>query len=133
MGKDPRAEPHLTDAEWKVMNAVWARGEATPRHVLEALRAETRWAYTTVKTLMDRLVEKGALRARRSGLTSLYRPVLAQARARRGAVRALAERVFGGALGPLVHCLVDEGTLSPRQRRELRRLLADQDRAEAGS
>ena len=48
-------EPHLTDAEWKVMDVVWDRGPVAVRDVHGALEASTRWAYTTVKTLLDRL------------------------------------------------------------------------------
>ena len=53
------AKVQLSDAEWKVMHAVWAlRGAVTVRQVHEHLDAETGWAYSTVKTLMERLVEK---------------------------------------------------------------------------
>ena len=57
MTREP-ALPELTDAEWKVMNAVWDRSPTTVREVHGALSASTVWAYTTVKTLMERLVKK---------------------------------------------------------------------------
>ena len=59
----------LNDSEWKVMQALWGRHPATARDVLEQVERETAWAYTTVKTLLARLVEKGA--------DSCVRPVLA--------------------------------------------------------
>mgnify|MGYP002390148889 CR=1 FL=1 len=53
--------PALSDAEWKVMRALWARHPATARELLDALAADTGWAYTTLRTLLARLVEKGAV------------------------------------------------------------------------
>src|SRR4051812_43864243 len=115
----------LSDAEWKVMNAVWEKQTASARDVLECLEDETGWAYTTVKTMLARLVEKGALKVRLRANTSLYEPILTRRQARRSAVRALATRAFDGAFGPLLHFLVSE-QLSPRQREELLRLLKQQ-------
>lgn len=114
----------LTDAEWKVMRCLWEESPATARDV--ATRLDTGWAYTTVKTFLDRLVEKGAVRARKRGATLAYAPVLARAAARRAAVRALAAKAFDGAVGPMVHFLV--GRLSAKERAEVRRLLREDGR-----
>ena len=64
----------LTQAEWQVMNALWERYPATARDIAERLPASVKWAYTTIKTLLTRLLEKGAVseecvRAMVSGLT----------------------------------------------------------------
>ena len=107
------------------MNAVWRDHPATARAVLGALEAETGWAYSTVKTMMDRLVEKGALKAHLEGITSIYQPVLTQKQARKGALRALKERAFDGA-GAMMQFLVGSERLSKRDRAELLRLLQAQ-------
>ena len=111
----------LTDAEWKVMRCLWDKSPATARELCD--RLETGWAYTTVKTFLDRLVEKGAVRARRRGQKDVYTPAWKEADARRAAVRALAAKAFDGAVGPMVHFLV--GKLSAKEREEVRRLLED--------
>lgn len=118
----------LSDAEWKVMNAVWRDHPATARDVLGTLEKETGWAYSTVKTMMDRLVEKGALKAKIEGITSVYQPVLTQKQARKSALRALKERAFAGASGSLMHFLVGNERLSASDRQELLRLLEEQER-----
>jgi predicted transcriptional regulator len=125
-----RRDLELTDAEWKVMNAVWEHAPATARTVCDALAGSTGWAYTTVRTLMERLVGKGALTRRRRGPADLYAPVLPRTQARRNALRALLSRAFGGGVAPLVHHLLGEERLSERERRELRRLLDEVDRGE---
>ena len=123
--------PPLSEAEWKVMNAVWARsGAVSARDVHDALAGSTRWAYTTVKTLLDRLVAKGALSARKAGHVSIYRARLPRQRAVAAAARTLADRAFGGAVAPLVHHLLGSHALSARDRAEIRRMLDDAARPE---
>ena len=116
---------HITEAEWKAMNAVWERSPASARDVLESLENETGWAYTTVKTVLNRLVEKGALTMRRRANTNLYTPLVTRLEARRGEVRALLDRAFDGAFSPLVHFLLDERELSDADAEALRRRLDD--------
>ncbi len=109
----------ITGAEWKVMGRVWRSHPASARDVFEDLRGETEWAYTTVKTMLDRLVEKGALAVRKRGNTGLYEPLVTKDDARRSAVRHLIEKAFDGAFGPLMHFLVDEERLSRKERDQL--------------
>lgn len=124
--------PDLSAAEWKVMNAVWARrGAATAREVLEAVAAETEWAYSTVKTVLERLVEKGALEAHFEGRAARYRARLSRGRALRAAARSLLAKAFDGAAAPLVHFLVRSERLSAEEREALRRLLDEQEGAAA--
>jgi BlaI family penicillinase repressor len=118
----------LSDAEWTVMNAVWQRSPASARDVLGRVGAQTGWAYTTVKTMLERLAEKGALRARKQGNTSLYEPLVTREQARRSALRSLLDRAFDGALGSLLQHLVAEERLSRRDREKLARLLHELDR-----
>jgi predicted transcriptional regulator len=116
----------LSGAEWKVMHCVWDHAPVTAREVRE--RLDSRWAYTTIKTFLDRLVEKGALRARRDGGATVYTPAVSRRDARRAAVRALAEKAFHGAVGPLVHFLIEDRKIGAAERAELRRLLREDER-----
>ncbi len=126
--KRQAGDPPLSDAEWKIMNAVWAGpGEISARDVLEALAGETEWAYTTLKTLMDRLVEKDVLVVEVRRNVSWYRARLPKRRAVAGAANDLLRRAFGGQIAPLVHHLVQSRRLSARDRAELRRLLDEAD------
>lgn len=120
----------LSDAEWKVMSAVWEHHPTTAREVLDRVEAETDWAYTTVKTLLARLVAKGAVAAGKRGNRSVYRPLLAQDAARRSAWDSLLERAFDGGVGAFVRFAADQQQLSRSDRDELRRLLAELDDAD---
>ena len=116
----------LTKAEWQIMNALWEKHPATAREVMDRLPAGVKWAYTTIKTMLTRLVEKEAVSEAKQGNASLYDPVISQRRARLSAFRSLLDQAFDGAMGPLVHFLVEEEQLTPRQKKELAKLVQGQ-------
>jgi BlaI family penicillinase repressor len=118
----------LSEAEWKVMEALWERSPATVREVVDRVGPGTGWAYTTVKTMLERMVEKGAIRRRVRDRVGWFEPVLTRKAARRSAVRSLLDRAFDGAFGSLLHHLVSEERLSAEDRRRLREILEDEDR-----
>lgn len=115
----------LTSVEWKLMNAVWKGHPVTARGVAERLPGDERWAYTTIKTMLTRLVSKGALAERKEGRTSLYEPLVTRKKARAKALGALAADAFDGAFGSLLHFLVEEEELSPTERKKLVELLQE--------
>ncbi len=118
----------LSDAEWKVMNALWACEPATARAVLESLE-DSDWAYTTVKTMLARLVEKGILTEEKSGNKSVYASCMSRQVARRSAVRSLLDKAFDGTFGSLLHHLVDDERLSAKEKSALRKALATRKRS----
>ena len=120
----------LTDAEWKVMEAAWDRAPVPARAVLDAVRGETGWAYATVKTILARLAEKGAVKVRRQRNVNLYAPLISRDEARQSAVHDLMDRAFGGKLGHLMLYLLTKETLSEQDRTELLRMQEEQERAE---
>jgi len=122
----------LSDAEWRLMEALWKGAPASARELLERLGRKTGWAYTTVKTMLTRLAEKGAVSEEMEGNVARYQPKVTRLAARRTAVRALVERAFGGAYGAFVHHLVEGGPLSDRERAKLRKLLAEDAEDDAG-
>lgn len=121
----------LSDAEWKVMRMVWQQPGCTVRDVMAVLEGGTEWSYSTVKTLLARLEEKGAVAVDRGETQSRYRPLVAETEARRSALRGFLERTFDGTVGALVHHLVAEEKLSPGELAELKALL-DAESAKSG-
>ena len=113
----------LTRAEWQLMNALWAKHPATARGICEQLPGGTKWAYTTVKTMLTRLAAKGAVSERKEGNVAVYEPLVTNKRARLAALKSVAEEAFDGAFGALVHFLVEEEELTAAERRKLAGLL----------
>lgn len=121
----PRATPpQPSDAEWKVLHALWRRGRASARELLDELSDEE-WAYTTLKTMLTRMEEKGFVRSRNVANAAHYEPLLARGTAQRSALRALLERVFEGASGALLAHLADDEQLSAADRAEIERRLGE--------
>ena len=109
----------LSEAEWQIMNALWQEHPATARQVAQRLPDEVSWAYTTIKTMLTRLAGKKAVDESKQGNTSLYEPLISREKARGSALKTLANQAFDGAMGPLMHFLVEEQSLSSQQRQEL--------------
>ncbi len=117
----------LTDAEWQIMNALWKQYPATAREIAENLADETQWAYTTIKTLLARLAAKNAVSEQKRGNTSVYEPLVSLKKARRTALRTFLNQGFDGAVEPLLNFLAEERKLSDRQRRELLKILQNEE------
>lgn len=115
----------LSDAEWAIMNALWQGSPASARDVLERLGPTAGWAYTTIKTMLDRLAEKGLVKVTKRATAGLYEPRLAREAAQTSAVRSLVDRAFGGTFGSLVQHFVTSERLSEQEKRELRELFAE--------
>ena len=113
----------LTKAEWQLMTALWEGHPASAREIEERLPKKTRWAYTTIKTMLSRLVTKKALSEAKKGNVSFYTPRLTRRKARLMALRGLTSDAFEGAFGPLVHFIVQEENLSEEDRSALKELL----------
>ena len=115
----------FSDAEWRVMQALWQQAPATARDVVDRLGPKAGWAYTTVKTMLSRLAAKGAVTEELRGNVALYEPKVTRLSARRSAVRSLVERAFGGAYGAFVHHLIEGERLTARERARLKKLLGE--------
>ena len=107
-----RKKYELTEAEWMIMEIVWGREHCTAPDVQELLEDRTGWAYSTVKTLMDRMVAMGLLNAERIRKMILYHPKIKREQAQRAELTRTAQRAFQGAFSPLVEFLLDDNKLS---------------------
>jgi len=117
----------LTQSEWQIMNALWKKSPATAREVAEHLPEDVHWAYTTIKTMLSRLVTKEAVSERKRGNTSVYEPLISRTKARGSALHSLINQAFEGAVEPLVHSLVDDRKLSKKEREKLIQILRQED------
>lgn len=114
----------FSDAEWIVMRALWRAEPATVRDIHDKVAAETGWAYSTVKTILARLAEKGAVAATHRGNARLFQSAVTRSQARGTALGHLLQKAFDGAVAPLLQQLVADERLSAQDRAELAALLA---------
>jgi BlaI family penicillinase repressor len=117
--------PAISDAEWEVMNVIWAAPAAvTAADVVAPLCGPNGWSPRTVKTLLNRLVVKGALTFETQGKRYLYRAAVPRARCVRQESKSFVSRVFGGAAGPMLVNFVEQTDLSDAEIEELHEVLA---------
>ena len=119
----------LTEAEWSIIKAVWTREPCTAPAIQDQLLAETRWSYLTVRTIMDRMVVKGLLKAEKSGKVTLFQSAITRAQAQRAELLYTLKNAFNGALTPMVQCLLSTGSLSAKELSELESLIESKKKA----
>ena len=119
----------LSDFELDVMTHFWSDGELSAPELFERIGAERGVAYSTVKTIVDRLEEKGAIeRIANRGRTIVYAPAIKQARVRKPLVKTFLRRLFGNDLRPLFAQLLQDEKLSEGELEYLRKLVAEAQR-----
>jgi BlaI family penicillinase repressor len=114
-----RNRTELTESEWAIIKAVWDAEPCTAPDIRQKLQRETGWTYSTVRTLMDRMVVKGLLSAEKAQHPTLYRSAVTREQAQRGELFYALKHAFNGALTPMVQCLLDTGNLSADELAEL--------------
>jgi len=119
----PKSRIELTEAEWAIIKAVWEAEPCTAPDIREKLQRRTAWTYSTVRTLMDRMVVKGLLAAEKVRHLTIYRSAVTRRQAQRGELFYALKHAFNGALTPMVQCLLDAGKLSADELDELESLI----------
>ena len=116
-------EHELTEAEWDIIQVVWEHEPCAAPTVQEELATRKKWTYSTVKTLMDRMVAKGLLATERIRNLILYRSAISQQDAQRGELMRAVKRAFGGAFTPMMQFMLESDTLSRKELDELESLI----------
>ena len=113
----------LFETEWIILQAVWELEPCAAPTVQEALHSEKGWAYTTVKTMMDRMAKKGLLKTEKIRNLYLYRSAVTRDEARKSEITRTLKRAFDGALTPMMQFLIEQEGLSKEEFEQLRRLV----------
>ena len=121
----------ISEAEASVMEVLWASSPRSAEEVIAALSPSTGWAEPTIKTLLNRLLNKGAIVAEKEGRRYLYSPRVPREAWVQQQSEGLLARLFGGRVAPLVAHFSERGQLSPADIAELKRLVAGLEEGEA--
>ena len=119
-GRRKKTVAELTEAEWEIMRIVWEKEPCAAGTVQEELATTKDWCYATVKLTMDRMVAKGFLEINKIRNLQLFRSCISEVEARRGELRKMLKRAFGGALTPMLKFLIQHEGLSKEEAAELR-------------
>jgi len=121
----------LYDSEWAILRIVWKLEPCTAPTVQEELQEERGWAYTTVKTMMDRMVNKGLLKIQKIRSFYLYSSAISQSQARKSEIMRTVKRAFDGTLTPMMQFLIENDELSEQEYKQLEQLIKNRKRSKS--
>lgn len=121
--------PKISEAEWEVMQVLWASASPmTAQEVIDRLAAAKAWSPSTVKTLLNRLLKKNAVTYQTRGKKYCYLPAVSEEECIRDERRNFLQRIYNGALTPMIaHFLKDE-QLTKEEIEQLKRILDEKAR-----
>ena len=103
---------HITEAEWEVMRVVWANTQVTSKEVISTLEEKLDWKQATTKTLLGRLVEKGALNTEQEGRKYIYSANIEEKEAIRSFTNHIFDRICRKKVGNVIESIIKDHTLS---------------------
>ena len=116
--------PDIAESEWSIMEALWESAPQTASEVAKTLRPTMNWAENTVRTLLTRLVEKGALKTSENASgTRTFLPAVKREACVRAEGESFMQRMFGGAAKPLLVHFAQNSKLTAEEVRELKKIL----------
>lgn len=122
----------ISAAEARVMGLLWQTAPQSSEELAAALHGATGWHHNTVRTLLNRLRSKGAIRATREGRRYLYAPLLSRDAWQSRESHRFIDTVFGGKVGSLLVHFSRHEQLGGDDVAELRKLVERLEAAEKG-
>jgi BlaI family penicillinase repressor len=115
--------PRISESEWLVMRVLWSKSPLAAQDVFDQLDATTKWKPKTVKTLIDRLVKKGAVKYEKEGRRYMYYPAVGRDECITTERRSFVRRVYGGITKPMLTAFLEDAELSEEDISELKEIL----------
>ena len=117
----------ISEAEWEVMKVLWGSSPRTANEIVEVLSKKTAWQRETIRTLINRLVQKKALAFEKQGRQYHYYPLAGEAECVRAETKSFLKRVRSNSIEPMLAAFVGEQRLSAEQICRLRQILDGKD------
>jgi BlaI family penicillinase repressor len=115
--------PKIAESEWRVMQVLWANGSQTANDVVNALSGEVKWKPRTIKTLISRLVKKGAVKVTEEGYRYRYSAAVAESACVRSETISFVRRVYQDAMKPALAAFIEDADLSDKEIDDIQKIL----------
>lgn len=115
--------PRIADSEWRVMQVLWEQGPRTANEIVNALAGEVKWKPRTIKTLIGRLVKKGAVKVTAEGYRYQYNAAVGESECIRSETKSFVQRVYQGAMSPALAAFLEDAELSAQEIDDLQEIL----------
>lgn len=116
--------PKISEAEWEVMKVLWKTSPKTANQIVDELKGKTHWKRETIRTLINRLVQKKALGFQKKGRQYHYFPRITEAEGIKAEAESFVKRIGGGSIEPMLAAFVQEKQLSAEKIAKLKRILS---------
>ncbi|GIP19304.1 beta-lactamase repressor [Paenibacillus montaniterrae] len=117
--------PNISAAEWEVMKVLWRKSPITAQEVIDQLSEPMEWSPKTVKALINRLLKKGAIQFESRGRVYYYSPLVAEEDCIREERKTFLQRIYGGALSPMLAHFIQDEQLSKEEIEQLKKMLEE--------
>lgn len=117
------SNPRISEAEWEVMKVIWSKGSCTANEVVEVLEDNRNWNPKTVKTLINRLLNKEVIGFEQLGKRYKYYPVLREDECVRLESKTFLQRIYNGSLKAMLLNFIEDNPLSKEEIDELKSIL----------
>ena len=117
--------PSISDAEWKILKLLWHKAPQSAYDLHQHLQETEQWHRNTLNTLLKRLEQKGAVKAKLYKNLHLYRPLFSEPEMVEQASENFLDRVFGGAVQSLLIHFARKSKLNRHEIQELKRILEE--------
>ena len=115
--------PKIAESEWRVMQVLWGSSPQTANDVVNALSGEVKWKPRTIKTLISRLVKKGAIKVTEEGYRYRYSAAVDESACVRSETRSFIRRVYQGAMKPALAAFIEDADLSDKEIQDIQKIL----------
>lgn len=115
--------PSISESEWEIMNVLWDKAPQTANDIIFSLQESTDWKPKTIRTLLDRLVQKDVVGVNKNLRVYTFCPLYTQEECQRVETESFIKRIYGGTLKSMLVQFIQEDTLSEDDINELRSIL----------
>ena len=115
--------PKISDAEWHVMKLLWQKSPRTANEMVDILKKTTQWNPQTIRTLINRLVQKKAAAFEKDGRSYLYSPTVSEDKYKQTERKSFLSKVYNGSLQPMLAAFLNDTELSEEEIDELENIL----------
>ncbi|MFB7639522.1 penicillinase repressor BlaI [Peribacillus butanolivorans] len=115
--------PSISESEWEIMNVLWDKAPQTANDIIFSLQESTDWKPKTIRTLLDRLVQKDVVGVNKNLRVYTFYPLYTQEECQRAETESFINRIYGGTLKSMLVQFIQQDTLSDDDINELRFIL----------
>lgn len=116
--------PKISNSEWEVMKIIWNHSEITSINIIQQLKDKAQWKPATVKSLINRLLNKNAIGFNKLGYEYLYFALVSEDECIKSESKSFIDRVFNGSIKSMLLTFAESKEISETDIEELKNILS---------